>query len=284
MLKRFSFLFALLLTISALFYVQGHMKPKSKSVLLTVLARNKSHVLPKFLKCIDELEYDKSAITVYINTNNNEDDTENLLESWREKNKSLYKDIIFENHHVESLSQTTPHQWTPERFSVLGKIRNQSLQKAQELKTDYYFVVDCDNFITPCTLQTLIEKDKPIIAPMLKSVPLPNDPYSNFFADISENGYYKDHPEYWQILNRSKVGTFKVPVAHCTYLIKTEYIDRLTYDDGTHDYEFVIFSRVARKNGVDQYICNEKEFGTLVHLVGEPTLEQEKQAIAHLVK
>ena len=46
---------------------------------------------------------------------------------------------------------------------MLGAIRNKSLQQAKEQKCDFYFVVDCDKFITPCTLKELVNKDKPII-------------------------------------------------------------------------------------------------------------------------
>jgi len=280
MLRKIALLFVLLSSISL-----SAEQSESKSVLLAILARNKAHVLPKFLSCIDALEYDKSAITIYVDTNNNDDETEEMLEAWQQKNRSLYKDILFKKHHVEGLPQTGPHDWGqhPERFSVLARIRNESLRKAQELQTDFYFVVDCDNFIIPQTLQVLVDKDKPIIAPMLKAIPKPNDPYTNFFAAVSENGYFKSHPEYGEILKRQKIGTFKVPLVHCTYLIKTEYLDRLSYIDGTSDYEFAIFSREARKNGVDQYICNEQDFGTLVHMPEEATMEEEKAAIAQWV-
>ena len=40
---------------------------------------------------------------------------------------------------------------------------------------------------------------------------------------------------------RQKVGTFQEPVVHRhPILIKGEFIDKLTYVDGTDDYEFVI--------------------------------------------
>jgi len=278
MLKRTLFFLALILNVSSLFATPSD----GKTVLLAILARNKAHVLPKFFECIDAQEYDKSLITIYINTNNNEDETESLLTEWKEKNKHLYRNIIFETHNVDTLPNTDPHKWTAERFSVLGRIRNKSLQMAKEHNTDYYFVVDCDNFIAPFTLKTLIEKDKPIIAPMLKPVPEPGDPYRNYFTSICENGYWKNDSAYWKILNHTKVGTFNVPVVHCTYLIKSEYIDRLTYVDGTQHYEFVIFSKSARDAGIGQYICNEKEFGTLIHMCKKATLEQEKEVVTKL--
>ena len=56
------------------------------------------------------------------------------------------------------------------------------------------------------------------------------------------------------------LGAFAVPVVHVVYLIKSDYIKNLSYMDGTHEWEFIIFSRNARKNGIQQYICNEEDF------------------------
>lgn len=262
----------LLLLGSHLFCTEDSAK---KTVLIAILAKDKAHILPHYLQCIERLDYDKKLITIYINTNNNSDNTKEVLQNWMESRKSQYKAIHFENREYESLPNTRPHEWINERFKVLGAIRNKSMKKAKECDCDYYFVVDCDNFITPQTLSTLIKEDKPIIAPMLKPIPEEGDFYSNFFCDVNEYGYYKPHPDYYDIFLRKKIGTFKAPVVHCTYLIKSEYIDKLTYVDGSDDYEFVIFSKSARENNVDQYICNKEDFGTLIHLKDDFTLEDE---------
>jgi hypothetical protein len=255
---------------------------EDKTVLIAILARNKAHVLPRFLKNIDSLEYDKKKISVYINTNNNQDETERVLRAWQDKNQVNYRSIVFESHHVESLNDTNPHEWNENRFHALGKIRNQSLAITKKENCDYYFVVDCDNFIEPCTLKELVTQDKPIIAPLLTAFPKPGDMYSNFFCAVSESGYFRDHPDYGQILLKKKKGIFEVPLVHCTYLIKKEYIDKLTYVDGSDDYEFVIFAKSARNNDVSQYIDNEKYFGQLLHLDDNVTLEEEAEFMASL--
>lgn len=275
------FLFVVLMLCSPLMAEENASSNRGddKKVFLTILARNKGHVLPYFLQCIENLDYNKKMITVYINTNNNCDNTEKVLSDWIKKNESAYSCILFEKGEY-SLDASTPHEWTPQRLKVLANIRNKSLQKTKEYHCDYYFIVDCDNFIAPFTLKELISKDKPIIAPMLTSIPEPGDVASNFFCDITENGYYQAHPDYYALLSRLKVGTFKVPLVHCTYLIKAENLDKLSYTDGDSDeYEFIIFSRHARNNGVDQYICNEKEFGHNLSFFSKVTLEEEKERV-----
>ena len=244
-------------------------KEVNKKVLLAILAKNKAHVLQAYLKCIEKLDYDKKLIGIYVNTYNNIDNTKKILKEWIEKNKNDYRFIYYENcesnENLSDYSKKSP----VEEFKLLGKIRNKSLKKTKHFGCDYYFVVDCENFITPSTLKDLIQEDKPIIAPMLTSIPVKNDAYSNYFYSILENGYYLDHPDYYKILNRSIIGTLKVPVVHCTYLIKASYLDKLNYIDETNHHEFIVFSRCARSNNIDQYICNEKQFGYILHFENE---------------
>lgn len=252
--------------------------PKTeKTVFLTILARNKAHYLPRFLRMIENLDYEKKSITVYINTNDNIDDTEQILEEWIARNKKAYSKIIYEKHFQDDENDRMPHNWTGEKVKKLGQIRNHSLEKARESGCDYYFVVDVDNFIIPSTLKTLINEDKPIIAPLLRSIPEKEHFYTNYFYDIDENGYYREHPNYWHIILNSWIGSFKVPVVHCTYLIKTDYLNQLDYLDYTDNHEFIVFSRNARKAGIDQYICNLKEFGIQFNFHNvNMTLEEEK--------
>ncbi len=253
----------------------------SKTVFLAILARNKGHYLPRFLHTIENLEYDKKAITVYINTNNNIDDTEEILEKWIERNTNSYRAIVYEKHSQMDQDDAVPHHWTGDKVKKLGMIRNKSLQVAKESGSDYYFVVDVDNFLIPTTLKTLIGEDKPIIAPLLRSIPEREHYYCNFFYDVDENGYYREHPGYWDVVLNHWRGSFKVPVVHCTYLIKSEFLDQLNYLDETDHHEFIVFSRNARRAGIDQYICNSEEFGAQFNFHNANiTLEEEK----HLTK
>jgi hypothetical protein len=254
---------------------------ENKKVLIAILARNKEHVLPLYLNCIENLDYKKKLITIYINTNNNCDHTQQVLQEWIKKNENQYQKIIFENHEISQTLTTLPHEWwNVGRCKILGMIRQASLQKAQEEKSDFYFVVDCDNFITPCTLKELIKKDKSIIAPMLRAIGSTGDRYSNFFAALGEDGGYVAHPKFDKIRDREWIGTFQVPVVHCTYLIKSEYFNKLSYVDGSDFFEFLIFSKSARNNHIDQYICNEKNFGVLLHFFDDKlTLEEEVKRV-----
>jgi hypothetical protein len=272
----------------------GPLVAADPTVLWAILARNKAHTLPLYLQCLEKMDYDKQSIVVYINTNNNEDNTLQILQEWAEKHRTEYRQILFEEHQVEGMVPTRAHQWTQKRLKTLAAIRQKSLQMAKEAGCDFYFVADCDNFLIPETLRDLVNQDKPIIAPLLRSIPMPHDCYANYFPGVTETGYYDTSPELrpQDALFRSRkvTGVFKVPVVHCAYLVKTENVDKLHYGDETERHEFIIFCDSARKAGIDQFITNERDYGCQIHfeddsyLSREQILEREKMVMADLEK
>ncbi len=241
-----------------------------KKVFIAILARDKEATLPLYLECIEKLDYPKENIVLYIRSNNNSDSTVKLLIDFAEKNEDLYKDIIWNFEDVDK-QMTQHHDWNSDRFSVLGKIRQDSMRMCTALACDYYFVADCDNFILPNTLKSLISFDVPIIAPML--VGDNNTYYSNFHYAVDVNGYFVNNPKYYEIFARKVKDIFQVAVVHCTYLIKTEFLDKLVYNDGSRRHEYVIFSDSARKNNIPQYIDNTEMYGMLTFKVKPEEME-----------
>lgn len=239
----------------------------NKKILISILARDKEISLPLYLDCIYKLNYDKKLINLYIKTNDNSDNTEKILMDFVESHKEEYSGIEFDNLGIDS-SMTNHHDWNPKRFSVLGKIRNESLLKTLELKCDYYFVVDCDNFILPHTLKNLIDRNSLIVSPFLKSDDITKPTYSNYHFDINAKGYSMDgsstnHLTYYAIYAQKVKGLIECKVIHCTYLIKSEVIQFLNYVDNTERHEYVIFSESARKNNIPQYLDNTEIYGMI---------------------
>ena len=227
-------------------------------VTIAILAKDKAHTLPMYLKCIENQTWPKKQTCLYIRTNNNTDDTCKILQDWVLKVQDEYSDIFFDaSDTLERVEHYGQHEWNCERFSVLGKIRQDSMTWAYEHHS-HYFVVDCDNFIKQNTLATLVETNLPIVAPLLRCH---NSMYSNLHAAIDENGYYLHCPLYDQLVNREIIGLTPVPVVHCTYLVRREEIPFLYYDDCSYRYEYVIFSDSARKNNILQYFDNREIYG-----------------------
>ena len=233
----------------------------SSRILVAILAKQKEPSLPLYLQCIEALDYPKSLIVLYIRTNNNTDNTEQILREWVERIGHLYAAIEFNTKNVAArVEQFGVHEWNVIRFRVLGRIRNISLRSALEHNCDFYFVADVDNFIRPCTLKELVALNLPIAAPLLRSIGA-GQFYSNYHAEIDTNGYYKECGQYHWILNRWIRGVLEMPLVHCTYLIRADVLNDLTYEDGTSRHEYVIFSDSARKSNIVQYLDNRQIYG-----------------------
>jgi hypothetical protein len=230
-------------------------------ILLAILAKQKEPSLPLYLHCIEALDYPKSAIVLYVRTNNNTDNTAALLRAWLDRVGPLYAAVEFDAEDVATPVQTfAVHEWNVERFRVLGRIRGISLRKTAAHGCDFYFVADVDNFIRPCTLRELVALNLPIVAPLLRSV-VAERLYANYHAEIDANGYYVESDQYYWILNRWVRGVLEVPVVHCTYLIRADILDALSYEDETERFEYVIFSDSARRAMIPQYIDNRQLYG-----------------------
>lgn len=90
-------------------------------------------------------------------------------------------------------------------------------------------MLDADVFLTNTkTIDLLISKNKTVVAPLLKSEGM----YSNFWAGMTDDYYYKRTEEYEKILFRKNVSCFSVPMVHSAVLIdlRKKDSDPLTYD------------------------------------------------------
>jgi hypothetical protein len=230
----------------------------SDTIVFAILAKQKAAVLPLYLQCLLNQTYDKKKIHIYIRTNDSTDATEEILRKFVKEHGEKYASVFFDASSVsDKLKAYAPHEWNYERFKILGRIRQDSIEYAKARKANY-FVADCDNFITPTCLEKMMSvRALGVVAPMLVT----NTKYLNLHYATDENGYLKHHQFYDEILYRRLVGCVKVDVVHCTYLIDVNVLEHVNYDDGTGRYEYVIFSDVLRKKGIGQYYDNREFYG-----------------------
>ncbi len=230
----------------------------SDVVTIAILAKDKAHTLPLYLKCIEHQTWPKKQTNLYIRTNNNNDNTTEILKKWVEDIGHQYAEIYFDDTDVpQQIQQYGQHEWNCERFKILGKIRQDSITWAYE-HSSHYFVVDCDNFIKPNTIESLLKVNLPIVAPFII---ISGMYYANYHAAVDNNGYLKESPIYTLLYDQSVKGLVQVPVVHCCYFIRNEYLPYMSYDDESYRYEYVIFSDVARKNNIPQYLDNRELYG-----------------------
>ena len=235
-----------------------------KTVFIPILTRNHNNYLKHYLRCIDELDYPKDKIIIYINTNNNDDDSVRTLLDWTQRVHKDYKKVIFEHGDYSGLNREMGWQdQNGRRLHIMSIIRQRSLDLCKTEKCDYFFPIDTDNWVEPITLKYLIGKNKPLIAPFLKDF-AERTIYSNFFYAVNPWGFIgtDSNDESRKIWHRKQMcGTFEVPLVHCTYLLDCNYIDKVKYHDGSNQWEFITFANSARENEVKQYLCNERMFG-----------------------
>lgn len=254
-------------------------------VAFHILAKDKAELLPHWLKTqLDKIDYPKGNIALYFRTNDNKDDTYNIINNWideqRGKDDSYeddypWFDIKFEFDDIDpTLKQYDIHEWNAHRFSVLGKLRQEGIDWAIENAYDFYYVCDVDNFVKPDTLRQLVSYNLPVVAPLVRYAigNEVNAPYANYHNIASERGYFQDNPAYYPILNGQVKGLILCDVVHCTYLIRHDVLKDVSYADGTEDYEYVIFSRGLRAKGIPQYLDNSRIYGYL-------TLDENLEAV-----
>lgn len=233
-------------------------------VFVAILAKQKAAMLPDWLEMLSKWDYPKDRIIIYIRSNNNTDETETILRQWVEENGKWYRHVVEDYRDAAiPVHMYGVHEWNPERFKVLGEIRQHSVELAWQANADFYFVCDVDNFIQPHTLSKLVSYNLPVVAPLLYMADPEQIMYSNYHNKTTESGYYKENPGYITIWNGDVRGLIQCDVVHCTYLIRSDVFPLVRYMDNTDDYEYVIFSRTLRQEDVPQYLDNTQLYGWL---------------------
>ena len=253
-----------------------------KYIVVAILAKDKEAVLPFYLDCIYNQTYDKKYIHLYIRTNDNKDNTANILTDFIQKYGNEYASVYFDDSSIsDKLKDYSQHEWNAFRFKILGKVRQDSIDYAIRLNT-HYFVADCDNFLIPTAISSLFQnKHIGVVSPMLRTDDgvhvdnfYSNPAYSNYHYSVDGNGFYKSHDTYFKILNNEFVGLCRVCCVHCAYLIANEFLSSVNYLDFTDRYEYIVFSESLRKKNVPQYIDNTHKYGFLTFSDDEKQFEQ----------
>ena len=115
---------------------------KKPTVLIVTLIRNKAHTLPMFLTYLEEQDYPKDRISLWLKTDHNEDDSKEILEIWLRRAKTLYHSIHYQYDDSEKLRRGEKNltHWPEERFLELITMKEEALDYARRSWADYAFV------------------------------------------------------------------------------------------------------------------------------------------------
>ena len=107
------------------------------SITIAILAKNKEACLPFYLQCLYNQTYPKKNVHLYIRTNDNTDNTCEILEKFIKNHGNEYASILYNKDDIdEKLKTYSQHEWNSFRFKLLGKIRQDSIEYAKQIHSD----------------------------------------------------------------------------------------------------------------------------------------------------
>jgi len=250
-----------------------------RPLVIAILAKSCGHILPLYLDSLLAQTALSSKTIFYIRTNDSNDNTNQILLDFYKKWSWKYKMVFDDSSIDKTLVNRKNHDWTPDRYEILGKIRQDSCEFALSEGADY-FTADCDNICLPHTIDTIRSLNLPVVAPYLRIIK-DNEMYANFHSAVDSNGYFDSNDAYFTIWNRTIKGLIEVPVVHCAYFISHDVLDQIVYNDGSYKMEYVIFSDNLRKKKIPQYLDNRQCYGNIFFSMNKTEFDIEKTNLAY---
>lgn len=130
----------LLSTIS--YIISQHERPKDPTLMIVSLIRNKAHTLPYFFSYLENLNYPKDRIALWIRSDHNEDNSDEIVERWLNQTASEYHSVNVRLGGVatKQKSNFAMFEWTDERYMHIIKLKEEALQQAKKMLADYILV------------------------------------------------------------------------------------------------------------------------------------------------
>lgn len=272
-------IFLLILIFGTVVLGDEKFETKDPTVLIVTLIRNKAYTLTYFFSYLQDQDYDKKRISLWIRSDHNEDYSLDVLNAWLKIATGMYHSVSVEmkSEPQKREHETSPFEWTDERYRDVIRMKDEAFQKGRKMLADYVFFLDADVFLTDNqALKKLVNLNLPIVAPMLESQSL----YTNFWGGMRENYYYKRTHEYLMIKKREKIGEAEVPLVNSAILVNMNMVNSkyLTHNksvlinyeinssetyDGPWD-DQIVFAISAKYAGLPMYISNSHKYGYIM--------------------
>jgi procollagen-lysine,2-oxoglutarate 5-dioxygenase len=253
-------------------------------VLVAMFIEEPTPFMPNFFETLVALDYPKTRMHLMIH---------NMIEYHEQhvsqfiaphsQAYSSYELIGFRP--LNSTSSSNGDKQESKASMTEWEAREYALAKCQRLNCDYLLSLDSiARLESPESLRILIETNRAIVAPLLSR---PGKLWSNFWGSITRDGYYTRSADYVDLVSRSRIGVWNVPLIMNAYLIEGKFIrHHLTkshvskgelasnlekpIEIGYYDAKYpntkpaLIFARNIRSLGAFQFVTNTHEFGHLV--------------------
>jgi len=216
------------------------------TVLIGVQIPTLTPFLAAFLKSISDLEYPKDKIDLFIH--NGQEHHSGVVEEWLKRVEGKYNSITYKSH-ADNLNIQQAH--------------NMALMQWRKIRTDYQLTIDSSvSLSTTKTLQLLIQQNRTIITPMMSKY---QKFWSNFWGDVSADGYYSRSPDYLEIVKNKRKGVWNSPFVSLIYLINKSVLDVIPanpYTSPMVDMD-IQFAHNLRNAGLFMYTTNLEHHGHL---------------------
>jgi len=262
-------------------------------LVVSIVARNIEYRADKFFLTLKLQDYDKKAICLVIQTSNNQDNTDTVVQQWVEKHRHEYASIVFRKAPSPELTEVTnaaiartnglwnmsaecplqPHCWTGIRLLHVSSLRQYGLDLARKASAKYLFSLDSDVLLTDKkAISELVLQHKPIVAPLLYAYPNTWD--ANVWEKTHPHGGYVRGN--YQLAFRAKkfTGCMQVKASHSAFLIDlaADGVEKLKLHDPSHQMSDInIMSATAGDAAVAMYGCNDRDYGYTMSVAGANT-------------
>lgn len=112
------------------------------NVLIVCLIRNKAHTLPYFLTYLQNQDYPKNKISLWMKTDHNEDNSREILETWLIHVEKLYHSVQygFDDRGELRSEETGENYWSSKRFEEVINMKEEAFDYARNSSFDFVFV------------------------------------------------------------------------------------------------------------------------------------------------
>jgi len=188
----------------------------AENIMIGCPVRNRAWILPRYLKCLSNLDFPSESLRYCFIVNDCIDKTPNLLADFAREKPGQVK-IIEQN---QGRYQSKSHMRGYYLVTHLARLRNILLAAFLESDCGYLFSVDSDILLPPHALNYLLKADCKIISALVCNGHEMGDPGIYNILKHESDGtwrYIRDFP-------RNRV--FEVDCSGACYLLKREVIDR----------------------------------------------------------
>lgn len=276
----------------------------SLQIILNVHPFNKFNELPFVLSGVELQNYPKNRINILVQTEvyrsvvggqydraverfKYNDLTLRIVKSWKSSIESEYHRFELKIEELED-DEDGDDYWSTSRYERIMNLKSSGFNYALDQWADYCLLQDADVILVNSnTYRNAVAGNARILSPMLLSFKL----YSNFWAGMDPNGYYKRTDDYVPILERQQIGRFEVPMIHSLVFIdlRDEQARKLKFRfkdlkdvAATPFDDIIVFAKSAASLDLPMYVDNSEVHGFIMPPIERLNLEKQKQNLIDL--